>query len=76
MNGSMDFMVVPYDDGAVELFAPGQFPAGEVVANAAIINVSGPGLPAAPNGRLIAQQYQEWVSRLQAQGYRVTARQK
>jgi len=74
MNGSMDMMVVPHDDGAVEVFAPGQLPAGAVAVNARFIKVSGPGLVAAPNGKLTAEQYQDWVSGLQAQGYHVTPR--
>jgi hypothetical protein len=71
----MDMMVVPHDDGTVEVIAPGQLPAGAVAVNARFINVSGPGLVAPPNGRLTAQQYQDWVARLQTQGYSVTARQ-
>ena len=75
MNGSMDMMVVPHDDGTVEVFGPGQLPAGAVAVNARFINVRGPCLVAPPNGRLTAQQYQDWIARLQTQGYQVAERQ-
>jgi hypothetical protein len=71
-SGYIEFMVVPHSDGTVEVFAPGQLPAGTIVVNLRIIRVSGPGLVAPPQGRQTAQQFQEFRARLQSQDYQVT----
>lgn len=69
--GYVDLMVVPHSDGTVEVFAPGQFPAGTMVTKPRMIRVAGPGLVAPPQGRQTAQQFQEWRARLESQGYQV-----
>ena len=42
-GGYIDLMVVPHSDSTVEVFAPGQLPAGTALANPRMIRLSGPG---------------------------------
>jgi hypothetical protein len=72
-NGAvMDMIIVAYPDQTLEVFAPGQLPVGQVVANPRRIRVSGPAWVAPPAGRLTAEQFQDWQANLQPQGYTIT----
>ena len=70
-DACIDLMVVPNSDGKLEVLHLAQLPAGRVVVNARMIRVSGSGLVVPPKGPQTAQQLQEWLARLESNGFQV-----
>lgn len=68
----LDVMIVSHPDGNVEVITPGSLPAGGFSTNSRFVTISGSGIPTAPKGRMSQQQYQDWLAKLQSQGFQVT----